>query len=397
MAARNLTAMLGLGLAVTLMACSSPTGSKLTLTGNTGRAIMASASTTQLGYGNGSFGAGLAQQTGVSGLVNMPGNSTTSATPAPTYRLALTLTYKGKTPGDVGADSRLINPSLEVRLAPSQITMHRTSVQYLHEDGLVTFQNLPTDLYHVIYDDTQHGSPLISNAQPDSNGIQRLDQLGFFVSDPIRIHEFTKPRTGDYTYALDLHWPTQAFPLLANTNYTDTTHRNGEYYTYDDEFSLKAREFVGLLPGQTPAAGLLAEYRIVVCTNDGFFTRLWESAWHLPNTATNDPAKYGTVKVCWNGYTSEGTGPGDAPDEKYTSGNRYLPAADYLWAIEFRKAGGVFPERSPNARYYLNEFIPNFYGGSQWFRLRLLQGTKKDLSTPSASPSAWVSPTPASF
>jgi hypothetical protein len=105
------------------------------------------------------------------------------------------------------------------------------------------------------------------------------------------------------------------------------------------------------------------------------------------------------VSVPWNGYTSDGSGPANNPDEN-DSRNSRLKAGSYYYAVQFCQKGpkGVmrFPEYTNNIRAHDlqgSKFINNFYGTSQYYAFTLKQGVKPSSSpspspTPSASPSA---------
>lgn len=347
--------------------------------------VQAASATPSVAPSSGSavFGAGTIRHTGLSGLVNRPIRATDPPRSPGTYRAQVTLSIKGLPPGS-WTDARLVNqdPPLEIKFTP-QNPRTAPGSDRLRSTGVLVYPTLAEGGYHFLY----HDPHLVSAAQPNASGDTHIDMVGFYVSDLIPIYEQRKPADGVFRANLDLYWDSQSFPYKGDPSSgvagsPARLHLHGEYITYStDRLTVKAFN--------TPSP---AQYRFVVYPPDGTFRAFWYSAWH-------DPDSNGIVQVNWNGYTNDGeTGYRDAPDENLP-GNVNLPAGDYLYAIEFKKAGLTFPENAADPRLYNEQdplFINNFYGGSQLFPLRLVHGTKPaGTPAPSASPTSTPTPVPA--
>jgi hypothetical protein len=362
-----------------MAACSGdPTGTTQTAATSTASSAKPTPSATPTTVSGNVFGVGTIRHTGQSGLVNVPTFATDPPRAPGTYRAQVTLTVKGLALGN-WTDTRVLNqnPPTQVPLTP-QSSRTAPGNDTLRTTGILVYPNLASDVYHFRYADPF----LVSAAQPNASGDIHLDMIGFYVSDPLPVYESLKPTDGVFKLSQDLYWDSQSFPFLGSANNYlpgsyGRAHVHGEYITYtQDAFTVKALN--------TPSP---AKYRFVVYPSNGSFQALWYSTWH-------DPDSTGMVKVSWNGYTSA-AGPADTPDENVPA-NTYLPEGPYLYAVEFKKANGQYPENAPNPRTYDPQdgsYISNFYGGSQLFPMLLKHGTPPT-GTPKPTTAPTTTPTP---
>lgn len=332
---------------------------------------------------------------GGGGSYNRGGNTggggtgvTKTPTPRPLapLRARVTLTSSSAPPAQ-WANKGMLTPPARVYLTPDDERLPPDFV-YLNSEGVMEYTDLPAGSYHLVYNDGQ----LDSYALPDAMGRSRLDMVGFYVSEVVRIDEFSRPANDRFEFKADLHWDTQAFPFHWDLNTSVEGHNSGEFITYQDRFTVKAREYAGLAPDEVPGAPKRAMYRFVVYQYDSARKPLWYSTWTEPDANT------GMVSVPWNGYTSDGSGPANMPDENDTRNSR-LKAGFYYFAVQFCQKGpnGVmrFPEYTTNIRAHDRQgskFINNFYGATQYYAFTLKQGVKP---SPSPAPTASSSASPA--
>lgn len=290
-----------------------------------------------------------------------------------------TVTINGKIPSLWTEDQRLLTETTMVELVPRYDTMP-SALARLTGDGLLSFRNLRAANYHMVVRDGGSVMPWVSRMFVDSEGKSHINMVSFFVT-PVSI--FSPARlTGTLPSPLtiDLYWDTQSFPCTQVKTGADPNparpHKFGQYYTYEDSFSIKGRSF--------DANDSPVEYRFVVY--DGFSV-WWQSDWHSPDAS-------GYVKVTWNGYSSFGSGPADMPSETRT-GNTQLPEGSYYYGVQFKQQGCKFPFDAPNPsradellQYRNGNFIQTFYGASQVARFTLKHGIKP-------APAPTPTPTPA--
>lgn len=304
-----------------------------------------------------------------------------------------TITINGLLPSLWTQDQRLIHETTMVELVPRYDYM-ASGLARLTGDGVLTFRNLRATNYHMVIRDGGGNIPWRSRMSVDAERKSHINMLSFFVS-PVSI--FSPARPGGTTpsaFNLDLYWDTQSFPCEQGIPVTDPDpnrpHNFGEYYSYEDSFSIKGRSFDSL---NSPV-----EYRFVAY--DGSKV-CWVSSWHEPVDAAGHPDPNGYVKVCWNGYSSLGSGPADMPSET-RSGNAQLAERSYFYSVQFKQAGCRFPEDAPNPSraddnkllYRNGNFIQTFYGGSQLAPFTLKHGQKppEPSPSPSATPNPWPAP-----
>lgn len=291
------------------------------------------------------------------------------------------ITINGLSPSQWTLDKRLIQETTMVELVPRYDYMESGFARLLG-DGVLNFRNLRASNYHMVIRDGGGAVPWVSYMSDDSESKYHINMLGFFVT-PVSIFSPSIPAgTDPSAFTVDLYWDTQSFPCRQDLPYTDPDPNRprhfGEYYTYEDSFSIKGRSFDSY---NSPA-----EYRFVVY--DGS-KQLWLSGWHVPDAN-------GYVKVCWNGYSSIGSGPADMPSDTRT-GNVQLPEDDYSYCVQFKQKGVKqgFPVDAPNPsradelpQYRNGTFIQTFYGASQVAPFKLRHGQKPaSSSTSTATPS----------
>ncbi|HEY9900497.1 MAG TPA: hypothetical protein V6D00_15075 [Pantanalinema sp.] len=332
--------------------------------------------------GSGTYSRGSGSGGGGTGVIATP-----TPRPIAPLRARVTLTSASAPPGQ-WANRGMLNPPVRVYLTPNDERLPPDFV-YMNSEGVMEYPDLPAGSYHLVYNDGQ----LDSYGLPDAMGRSRLDMVGFYVSEVVRIDEFSRPANDRFEFKTDLHWETQAFPFHWDLRTSVEGHNPGEFISYQDRFNVKAREYAGLDAGAVPDAGKRAMYRFVVFQYDSSRKPLWYSAWTEPDANT------GMVSVPWNGYTSDGSGPANMPDENDSRNSRLREGA-YYFAVQFCQKGpnGVmrFPEYTTNIRAHDRQgskFINNFYGASQFYAFTLKQGVKPSAS-PSPSPTASPSATP---
>lgn len=306
---------------------------------------------------------------GVTGVTTKPVEASTAPSAPPIYRATVNLTVNGEAPGR-WHDNHILESDIDmVPLAADGIT----AFGRVTTNSRVDFSTLRRGTYHIIYND--HNRP--SNPAEDSQGLQRLDLLGFFVTNSL---DFNGNQATSKSLNLDLYWNTMAEPYSSDAR---TGNATALYTTYKDKFKTKPYRSVYL--DSLPSNEQECLYRFVVKNTEGQGNVVWQSAWHALDPAV-DPDY---IVVAWNGYGSRSSGPNDAPPEDDPS-NR-LPDGLYFYSIEFypqntgKPPAGAF--RSTTDRGL--SFISTYYGASQWYGFQLKHGIK-----PNSSPAPGASPSP---
>lgn len=357
--------VLPLGLAIA--ACADPS-----LTGRTGSVILAGRGTkanvvVTRPSTNDVFDGNVVERSGVTGVTITRPVATTNPTSPPVFRTVVTLTINGRSPGD-WHDRRIYDNKIAYMVSREDLP---SLVADVTNNSRLDFLTLDPGMFHFAYDDGN----LFSTSVPDAQGYQRIDMLGFFVSNYVYFYNHSTPTA---SINVDLYWETMAEPCTWDIRAT-TTKLPGVFVTYSDQYKFRTKPYTGPFISALPADQQKCKYRFVVAgTPEGEV--LWQSAWATPKPS-------GFVEVEWNGYSSIDSGPKDLPPED--SRNR-LNAGQYFYCIEFYPEYGEPPKglfRTVDT--HGSNFVQNYYGASQWFPFQLRHGTK-----PSPSPGAGATPSP---
>lgn len=311
---------------------------------------------------------------GVTGVTITPPEASTAPTAPPVYRTTVNLTINGQPPGQ-WHDFESLQQKASLNLVPESET-GITEFGQVTVNSRVDFSTIRRGTYHVVYTDND----LPSNPEQDAEGNQRLDMLGFFVTNSLIFDGSTNTSR---SLDLDLHWNAMAEPYTSDAR---TTNSTALYTTYKDKF--RTKPYRSAYIDSLPAHQQNCLYRFVVSkTAGGLGNVVWQSAWHALDTAV-DPDY---IVVGWNGYSSRSSGPNDAPPED--DPNNRLADGLYFYCIEFypsvfgKPPSGNF--RNTNDHGW--SFITTYYGASQWYQFQLKHGVKPSSSP---SPGASASPTP---